>query len=74
MIDEAKYEDLMEKFTVLKVKMDDLYGNGKPGRMKTLETTVGEHNRYLWMAIGALAVIAPIVTLLAKEYIAHLWR
>ena len=74
MIDDRRYSEMLEKYAALEVKMRDLYGNGTPGRVTLLEGTVGSHSRYLWMAIGALAIITPIVLELARVYIQHLWK
>lgn len=71
--DEQRYEELIRKYEELNVKMKDLYGNGEPGRVTSLEAVVNTHNRYLWMALGALAIITPILMILAQEYISHMW-
>lgn len=65
MIDERQYQEMMDGYKELEIKMHDLYGNGKMGRVARIE-------RYLWVALGALAVIVPIVEELMRQYIAHM--
>jgi hypothetical protein len=36
----------------LDVKMTDLVGNGKPGRVAILEKTVSQLNKFKWMIMG----------------------
>ena len=66
-IDDRKYADMMEKYAVLEVKMKDLYGNGKPGRVQKLE-------RIVLIGTGVGLVVVPIVLELARVYIQHLWK
>jgi len=73
-VTDPNYEELIRKYALLEVKMKELYGNGKPGRVDELEAAVSNHNRYLWMAIGALTVLTPLVAMLVKQYMEHLWR
>jgi len=42
------------KFAALEVKLIDLHGNHKPGRVSELEKVVNQHSRLIWVGIGGL--------------------
>lgn len=47
---------VIQKLTLLETMMADLAGNGRPGRIQTLEDKVRSHDRLFWVLIGAGAV------------------
>ena len=59
----------------LKAQMRALIGNGQPGRMRSLELRVDEHERFVQRAGGIGALLAVLITLAhaALEFL-HLKR
>jgi hypothetical protein len=58
----------------MEIKLKELTGNGKPGRVAVLESRMNRYDKLIWLCTGALIVLTPIVVELARQYIAHLWK
>lgn len=75
---EERYEELMQEYAVLRSKVEDLHGNGKPGRVAILEVEVNDHNLRLAQIKGGLMVltilVVPILLDLVHAWIGHLWK
>lgn len=49
--------EMGERVTALEIKMDDLTGNGQPGRMKLAEDNIKELEKFMWRVLGALGCL-----------------
>ncbi len=53
-----------ERIATLERQMQDLMGNGQPGRIRELENTVNGHNKLIWIASGVLVAGQVLLVLL----------
>ena len=52
---------VIESLTRLETHMQDLMGNGKPGRVKELENSVESLNKWRWIIAGGVLAISALV-------------
>jgi hypothetical protein len=50
----------------LDTKMEDLIGNGKPGRVAKLEDEVKSINKWRWMIFGIVVALSAIIHFIFK--------
>lgn len=50
-------DKVLVKLTRLEVTMENLVGNGQPGRIANIEKRVRLHDRIMWMLTGAWTLI-----------------
>ncbi len=55
---------VLQELSVLKVQMEQLLGNGQPGRLHRLEGRVEEHERSVQRLKGAGVVFGGVLTML----------
>jgi len=48
---------VLRSLATLETQMEELVGNGQPGRISSLERRVARHDKVLWLVTGAGAVI-----------------
>ena len=52
---------VVDSLARLETKMEDLSGNGKPGRVATLEKAVGTIKKYTYMTAGGVIAISALI-------------
>ena len=71
----AKYEprpDLTDRERLIVIEQmlaemkDDLFGNGQPGKIAYIEKEIDLLKQFRWKALGALAVLSIIITVLTN--------
>lgn len=51
-----QWDFVQRKLAVLETQMTALVGNGQPGRLTYLENKVRNHERLIWVSVGAAAL------------------
>lgn len=52
-----------DRITTLEVQMEEVIGNGQPGRLGKAEEKLESHSKLLWMGMGGLYVLQIIIGL-----------
>lgn len=66
-MDHDQFQDLViEKLTRLETHMEDLMGNGQPGRMTKVEEKVESLSRWRWIIAGAVGAGSAIIHFIFK--------
>ena len=61
---ERPCEDHGERLATLERQMQDLMGNGQPGRLREIENTVRSHQKIIWMGMGIIVALQFLLVVL----------